>query len=160
MSYHKVILYPKGMICTVKKVIRFALFTLATALLLATAAGAFAAEVTVSNRLDIKLSITLAYFDQDSGELVTKGWWHVEPHGQTVITVNADESREIYYAAYNKDQFVDRSTRANAQIHRWASPRNFTYATDAEPDEDGAWMGKFYQANGTSIEVDGTPRGN
>ena len=148
------------MICTVKKVFRFALFTLTAVLLLAMAAGAFAAEVTVSNRLDVRLSITVAYFDQESGVLVTKGWWHVEPHGQTVIAVDADASREIYYAAYNKDQFVDRSTRTNAQIHRWASPRNFTYTTDAEPDVDGAWLGKFYQTNGTSIEVDGTPRGN
>ena len=143
-----------------KKITRFVLFTLTATLFFAMAAGAFAAEVTVANRLDIRLSITLAYYDQDSGELVTKGWWHVEPHGQTVITVNADESRGIHYAAYNKDQFVDRSTRTNAQIRRWASPRNFTYTTDAEPDEDGAWQGKFYQTNGTSIEVDGTPRGN
>ena len=142
-----------------KRITRLAL-TLAAAFLLAMATGAFAAEVTVTNELDVKLSVALAYYDQSSGELVTRGWWHVEPHGQTVIAVDADESRGLYYAAYNKDQFVDRSTRGNDRIMRWASPRNFTLAGGEEPDVDGAWQGKFYQANGTAINVNGTPRGN
>lgn len=143
-----------------RKSITFALCTLVVSLLFSMATGAFAADITVSNKLDTKLSITLAYYDKDSGALVTQGWWHVEPGGQTVIAVNADESRDIYYAAYNKDQFVDSSTRSNPQIRRWAGPRNFTYTTDAELTDEGVWQGRFYKVNGTSVNVDGRPRGN
>lgn len=134
--------------------------TIALTAVLVLAAMALASDVAVSNRLDTKLSITLSYYDADTGEIVTRGWWHVEPHGQIVISVNADESRGIYYAAYNKDQFVDTSTRQNEQIHRWASPRNFEAINDEEPTAPGTWRGKFYKVNGTSIEVNGTPRGN
>ena len=123
-----------------------------------TASMALAADITISNQRDIRLSIALSYYENASGTLVTRGWWHVEPGGQTVITVDADESRDIYYAAYNKDQFVDISTRQNPKIMRWASPRNFEYRTDDEPSDSGIWQGKFYRTNGTSINVDGLPR--
>ncbi|MCL1941405.1 MAG: DUF1036 domain-containing protein [Synergistaceae bacterium] len=117
-------------------------------------AAASAATFSFSNHVGIKISVTLTYFDADSGVLTTKGWWHVEPGGETAITVNADESRDVYYAAYNKNQYVDSVTRKNPQIRRWANPHNFTYTTDEEPYDVGAWHGRFYRIDGTSVSID------
>ena len=119
---------------------------------------AYAANVTFSNSLDLRVSITLTYFDADTGVMTTQGWWHVEPDSETVITVNADESREIYYAAYNKEPFIDSTTRGNPQVTRWASPRTFKFTTDEEPDDDelDAWQGRFYRINDRSVNIDET----
>ena len=142
-----------------KKTFKFALCALVASMLFAVAGAACAAEISVSNALDLRLSLTFAYYDRESGELTTKGWWYVEPHGQTVVTLDADESRGIYYAAYNKDQFVDTTTRENPQIFRWASYRNFTFTADTEPSDPDAWKGRFFKIDGTSINVDGKRRG-
>ena len=123
-------------------------------LVLTAASGAFATTISVTNGLDLRVSVTVTYVDADSGALVTRGWWRVEPDGEAAITVNADESRGIYYAAYNRDQYMDSSTKGNPQIRRWASPRTFTYATDAEPSGEGVWQGRFYKINGSSVNID------
>ncbi len=143
-----------------RKFVKRALPALTAALLVALATCAFAAEITVANGLDVRVSIAFAYYDADSGTFVTKGWWHAEPGAQTVVALDADESRDIFYAAYNKDQFVDSSTRGNPVVKRWTSPRNFTFATDEEPAGEGAWQGRFYKVNGSTLNIDGRPRGN
>jgi len=142
-----------------KKVTGFVCFALTAAFIFVCAAGAHAAEITFSNDLDVKINVTLTYFDNDSGELTTKGWWYVSPDTETTITVNANEPRGIYYAAYNKDQFVDASTRGNTKLTRWVSPRMFEY-TDAKPSDEGVWEGKFYKIGGSRVNIDAKPRGN
>jgi len=127
---------------------------LALAVLLFSAGAASAATITFSNELSIRVSVTVAYYDAGSGVLTTKGWWHVEPGGERTVTVNADASRGIYYAAYNRIQYVDSSTRKNPQIRRWASRRTFTYTNDAEPYDDDVWQGRFYRVNGQSVHID------
>ncbi|MDR1651143.1 MAG: DUF1036 domain-containing protein [Synergistaceae bacterium] len=141
-----------------KKITGLAGLALMAAIILASASGAYAAAITFTNELDLRLSIALAYYDNDLGTLVTKGWWHVEPDGDTTITINADESKDIYYAAYNKDQFIDSSTRGNPKITRWASPHNFTYTDDSEPSDEGVWEGRFYKIGGSTVSVDGRTR--
>ena len=138
-----------------KTALKFVCLVLAVLVFSATAASA--ANFTFSNDLDLRISITMAYYDADSGALTTRGWWHVEPDGETVVTVNADTSREVYYAAYNKVPYIDSATRGNPRIERWASPRMFTYASNAEPDEDGVWLGRFYKINGQSVNINGRP---
>jgi uncharacterized membrane protein len=125
-------------------------------LVLATAPGAYSATVDISNGLDVRVSVALTYAAGGNGELTTKGWWRVEPGGETTITVDADESRGIYYAAYNKIQFIDSSTLGNPEIRRWAGPHNFTYTTDEEPADEGVWEGRFYKINGSSVNIDST----
>jgi len=129
---------------------------LVLAVLIFSASAACAANIAFSNDLDIRVSITLTYFDADTGVMTTQGWWHVESDSETVVTVNADESREIYYAAYNKEPFIDSTTRANPQIIRWASPRTFKYTTDEEPTDDelDVWQGTFYRIDGGSVNID------
>ena len=133
---------------------KIACFVLAVLVFSATAACA--ANITFTNGLDIRMSITLTYFDTDTGAMTTQGWWHVEPGGETVVTVNADESRDIYYAAYNKEPFIDSSTRGNPQVTRWASPRTFKFVTDEEPDDDELdyWQGYFYRIDDGSVHID------
>jgi hypothetical protein len=96
----------------------------------------------------------MTYVDADSGVMTTKGWWYVEPGGETDITVDADESSDVYYAAYNKNQYFDSSIPGNPNIRRWASPRTFTYATNDEPDDSGVWLGTFYRINGKNVNID------
>ena len=133
--------------------IRFMCFTLAL-LVLSVATVACAATFTFSNGLDLRMSVTLTYFDRDLDALTTRGWWHVEPGGETVITVNADELRGVYYAAFNRVPFIDSSTRGNPQIVRWASPRTFAYTTDEEPFDYGAWQAHFYRIDGQIVHID------
>jgi len=135
-----------------KKAAKLACFVLVVLILTATAACA--ANITFSNSLNLRIAITMTYVDRDLGVLVTKGWWHVEPGGETVVSLNADESYDIYYAAYNKDQYFDSSTRSNPQIKRWANRRIFTYTTDEEPYDDDVWYGRFYRINGRSVNID------
>ena len=136
----------------VRKVSVFLL--LAVVLVFAAATAASSATFTFTNEFNVRIAITLTYTDADSGALTTRGWWHVEPGGRTAITVNADESRDVYYAAYNEVQFVDSSTLGNPQIRRWASRRTFRYATDAEPSDHDAWHGRFYRINGRAVNID------
>ena len=135
----------KKVVCFVSAVLVFSLFA---------ATAARAASFTFSNDLDIRMSITMTYVDADSGVMTTRGWWHVEPGGQTVVTVNADESRGVYYAAYNNGQFYDSGTRGNPQIRRWTNRRTFAYTTDERPHYDGVWQGIYYRINGRSVRID------
>jgi len=118
------------------------------------AATSHAANFTFSNSLNIKVAVTMAYVDANTGAMTTKGWWHIAPGGSTVIKVNANESSGVYYAAYNKSQYLDSSTRSNSQIRRWVNPRTFTYTTNAEPRDSGVWLGTFYKINGRSVNID------
>ena len=142
-----------------KRFLRLFVFVIAAFSVL-TSAVAFAADIKLSNNLDVKVSITLSYYEEDSGTLVTKGWWHVDPGSEKVISVNADTSKDMYYAAYNKVQFRDSSTSKNQQIRRWASPSNFTFSGEEEPDESSCWNGRFYKFEGDSINIDEAPYGN
>jgi uncharacterized membrane protein len=122
------------------------------------ALGADGAVITITNDMNTRLSVALTYVDYSSGALVTKGWWHVAPGGETSITVNADESRGIYFAAYNKDQYYDSSAKKNEQIMRWASRRTFTYSSDTRPDDESAWQGRFFKINGNAVNIDSKTR--
>lgn len=141
-----------------KRTIGLACMAVALACVFMCAGGAFAADVTFRNELDIRLSVTMTYVDKDSGQLTTKGWWYVEPGGSTVITVDSEEAGDIYYAAYNKDQFIDSSTLKGPKILRWASPRMFSY-TDEIPSDEGIWEGKFYKVPGPNVNIDSRPHG-
>ena len=123
-------------------------------LVLSVASAACAATFTFSNSLNQRAAIALTYVDASTGAMTTKGWWHVEPNGSTSITVNADESRGVYYAAYNDIQFLDSSMRGNPQIRRWASQHHFTYATDAQPNDATAWHGRFFRIDGNVVNID------
>jgi len=139
---------------------KFACFILVVLVFSAAAATtACAASFTFSNSFNIRISVTMAYVDARSGVMTTRGWWHVEPGGETVISVNADESRGVYYAAYNKNQYYDSS--AGTTLKRWASPRTFTYTGDETPYDDGVWYGTFYRISGRSVNIDSNtaPRG-
>ena len=128
---------------------------LVLAVLVFSATAACAANINFSNDLDIRISITLTYYDANTGALTTQGWWHVEPDSDTVITVNADESREIYYAAFNQIPYIDSTTRGNPTIERWAIPRRFTFTTDQEPyGEPDAWQGRFFRIDDRSVNID------
>ena len=133
---------------------KFALFQAVFVFSLFAATAACAASFTFSNSLGVRMSITMAYVDADSGVMTTKGWWHVEPGGETVITVNSDESSDVYYAAYNKGLYFDSSTRGNPKVMRWASPRTFTYTSDEKPYDDGVWYGTYYRIDGRSVHID------
>ena len=119
--------------------------------------AASAATFTFTNDLDLRIAITVTYYDANSGVLTTRGWWHVNPGGRTDVTVNADASRGVYYAAYNKEQFIDSSTRSNPQLRRWASYSTFTFTSDAEPLDHDVWRGRFYRVNGSSVNIDARP---
>ena len=141
-----------------KAAVKFVCFVLAV--LFFSAAGApvstaGAATFTFTNDLDIRVAVTVAYYDANSGALTTRGWWHVAPGGETAVTVNADTSRDVYYAAYNGVQFHDSETLRNPQIRRWASRRTFTYTTEElEPYGDEVWHGRFFRINGRSVNID------
>jgi len=135
-----------------KKFAFLSLTVLVLSLLAATIACA--ADFTFSNDLNLRMSITMVYVDADSGIMTTRGWWHVDPGGRTAITVNADESHGVYYAAYNKGQYFDSGTRENPQVMRWASPRTFTYTSDEKPYDDGVWYGTYHKINGFSVHID------
>ena len=116
---------------------------------------AFAAAVTVRNSLDKRLSVAFYYTDR-SGNEVTRGWWHVEPGGETDVTLNADESRPIYYAAFNKDLYADSSTIKGSQVRGWLSYKKFTWNADVEPDEPNSFESRFFKVPDSGVvDVDG-----
>ena len=134
------------------KTLKIYMFLLVAVLLFSTGT-ANATSVTFSNGLDVRVSITVAYFDADSGLLTTRGWWSAEPNGETVVTLNADAERGIYYAAFNRVPYVDSITRNSPQITRWVSPRTFVFTTDTAPLVEGAWEGRFFRTNGTFVYI-------
>jgi hypothetical protein len=128
----------------VKSVVKIAFLTLCAISMLVVAVSADAAAVTVRNSLDKKLSLAFFYTDKAGGE-VTKGWWYVEPGAETVVTLDADESKPVYYAAFNKDLYSDASTVKDAQVRGWLSYKVFTYDADVEPDDDEVFESRFFR---------------
>jgi hypothetical protein len=88
------------------------------------ASAASAASVTVSNALGHVVSLAFCYTDT-SGGTVTQGWWKVAPGGETTVKLNADSSKPIYYAAFNKNLFADSSTKNAPQTRGPLSYRTF-----------------------------------
>jgi hypothetical protein len=113
---------------------------------MASAVSAFALEITVSNNsgLGSQASVAFVYTDASTGSQTTKAWFKVPVGEVRSFELNADPGKPIYYAAYNKVQLLDSATRNEKTIVRWASPHNFTFTSDSEPDIDGSWQAKFY----------------
>jgi hypothetical protein len=144
-----------------KKTVKIAFLTLLTwCAALTLAAAADAATVTVRNSLDKKISLAFYYADKSSGGEVTKGWWYVEPGGETTVTLDADESKPIYYAAFNKDLYSDSSTVNSPQAKGWLSYKMFTYGADVEPADSEAFESKFFQCQASGeVNVNANSRG-
>jgi uncharacterized membrane protein len=143
----------------VRSVVKIAFLTLCAVSALAIAVPADAAAVTVRNSLDKKLSVAFLYTDAAGGE-VTKGWWYVEPGAEAVVTLDADESKPVYYAAFNKDLFSDASTVKDAQARGWLSYNMFTYDADVEPDDSDTFESKFFRSpDGGVIDINADSRG-
>jgi uncharacterized membrane protein len=142
-----------------KGIVKIVLLTLCVVSVLAVAASADAAAVTVRNSLDKKLSLAFFYTDKSGGE-VTKGWWYVEPGAETTVTLDADDSKPVYYAAFNKDLYSDASTVKEAQVRGWLSYKMFTFNADVEPDEDDAFESKFFRCPGDgAVDINADSRG-
>ena len=120
---------------------------------------AFAADVTVRNSLDKRLSLAFHYTDE-SGDAVIQGWWYVEPGGETVVTLSADESKPIYYAAFNKNLYADSSTIRGPQVEGWLYYKKFSWAADVDQDGPDTFESRFFQIpkNGV-VDVNGNSRG-
>ncbi|MDR0652517.1 MAG: DUF1036 domain-containing protein [Synergistaceae bacterium] len=143
----------------VKSVVKIAFLALCAISVLAVAVSADAAAVTVRNSLDKKLSLAFYYTDK-SGSEVTKGWWHVEPGAETTVTLDADDSKPIYYAAFNKDLYSDASTAKDAQVRGWLSYKMFTFNADVEPDGADAFESRFFKCPaGGAVNVNADSRG-
>jgi uncharacterized membrane protein len=123
------------------------------------AVSADAASVTVRNSLDKKLSLAFFYTDKSGGE-VTKGWWYVEPGAEAVVTLDADDSKPVYYAAFNKDLYSDASTAKEAQVRGWLSYKMFTFDADVEPDDADVFESKFFRCpEGGAVDINADSRG-
>jgi hypothetical protein len=123
------------------------------------ATPADAAAVTVRNSLDKKLSLAFFYTDKSGGE-VTKGWWYVEPGAETTVTLDADDSKPVYYAAFNKDLYSDASTVKETQVRGWLSYKMFTFTADVEPDADDAFESRFFRCPGDgAVDINADSRG-
>jgi hypothetical protein len=133
--------------------------TLCAVSILTVAVSADAASVTVRNSLGKKLSLAFYYTDQSGGE-VTKGWWYIEPGAETTVTLNADDSKPIYYAAFNKDLYSDASTVKDAPVKGWLSYKMFTFDADVEPDAGDTFESKFFRSpeNGV-VDINADSRG-
>lgn len=127
-------------------------------LLTLAASGATAAEVAVSNSVGIRLSLTFAYTDETTGVMVTRGWWHVEPGQTLTVDLPAKSSHPIYMAAFNKDQYIDRTNRTE-HVVRWASSRRFVFSSDDDtmPDGESVWQAKYYRVPGNRVDINGRP---
>ena len=143
----------------VKSTVKVACLTLCVMSVLAVALSADASTVTVRNSLDKKLSLAFFYTDKSGGE-VTKGWWYVEPGAETTVTLNADDSKPVYYAAFNKDLYSDASTAKSPQVRGWLSYKMFTYDTDVEPDEADVFESRFFRCpEDGSVDINADSRG-
>jgi uncharacterized membrane protein len=144
-----------------KKIAKIAFLTLLT-WCAAFALTADAATVTVRNSLDKRISIAFYYTDKSSGGDVTKGWWFVEPGGETRVTLDADESKPIYYAAFNKDLYADSSTVKSPQVKGWLSYKMFTHDTNinVDPAVSEVFESKFFKCpESGEVNVNANSRG-
>ncbi|MDR1133315.1 MAG: DUF1036 domain-containing protein [Synergistaceae bacterium] len=144
----------------VKSIVKIAFLTLFVVSALTVAVSAEASTVTVRNSLDKKLSLAFCYTDKTSGSEVTKGWWYIEPGAETAVTLDADESKPVYYAAFNKDLYSDASTVKDAQVKSWLSYKMFTYDADVEPADTDVFESKFFRCpeDGT-VDINADSRG-
>ncbi|MDR1137094.1 MAG: DUF1036 domain-containing protein [Synergistaceae bacterium] len=143
-----------------KNITKITFLALCAIYVLITAVPADALTVTVRNSLDKKLSLAFYYTDKTSGGETTKGWWYVEPGGETKVTLDADESSPVYYAAFNKDLYSDSSTAKNARVNGWLSYKMFTYDANAEPADSDAFESKFFRCpEGGVIDVNADSQG-
>ena len=144
----------------IKSIAKLIFITLLAVSAIAVAISADAATVTVRNSLDKKISLAFYYTDDASGGEVTKGWWYVEPGGETTVTLNADGSNPIYYAAFNKDLYSDSSTVKEVQVKGWLSYKMFTYGANAEPSDSEVFESKFFKCpeNGV-VNINADSRG-
>jgi hypothetical protein len=112
--------------------------------------------------VDTGVSVAFSYTDAATGRVTTGGWFKVQAGETASFEINADEAGEIYAAAFNKDQFSDRSARRTNPVTRWCSSRNFKWEGESEPGADGAWSAKFYPAgregNNRVVRVDTAQR--
>jgi hypothetical protein len=142
-----------------KKISRIVFLTLLT-WCAAFALTADAATVTVRNSLDKKISLAFYYADKSSGGEVTKGWWYVEPGDETTVTLDADESKPIYYAAFNKDLYSDSSTVSSPQVKGWLSYKMFTYDAGVAPADAEVFESKFFRCpESGEVNVNANSRG-
>lgn len=114
------------------------------------ATSALAADVKITNNAGTRLAVAVAYTDASSGVMVTEGWRHVDSGATLTITVPADESKTIYYAAYNDSQYYGPSRKG--AIRRWMSSHHFKYATDSDPqptNDPTVWQGKMFPVEGS-----------
>jgi uncharacterized membrane protein len=144
----------------IKNIMKTAFLALCAMFAVTIAASADAAVITVRNSLDKKISVAFYYTDKTSGSEVTKGWWYVEPGGETAVTLDADESKPVYYAAFNKDLYSDSSTVKSAQVKGWLSYKMFTYDANAEPTDSDVFESRFFRCpeNGT-VDINADSRG-
>jgi hypothetical protein len=127
--------------------------------ILTVAVPADAATVTVRNSLDKRLSLAFYYTDNTGGD-VTQGWWYVGPGGKTTVTLDADDSKPVYYAAFNKELYSDSSTVKDAQVRGVLSYKKFTYGADVEPSDAEVFESKFFKCpeNGV-VNINADSRG-
>ena len=143
----------------VKSAVKAACLMLCVMSALAVAVSADAATVTVRNSLDKKLSLAFYYTDT-AGDEVTKGWWYVEPGEETAVTLDADDSKPVYYAAFSKDLYSAASTVKDAQVRGWLSYKMFTFDADVEPDVADAFESRFFKCpEDGSVDIDADSRG-
>jgi hypothetical protein len=136
----------------------FVMFVLTLCALSLSAPAALAVDVTVGNSLDARLSLAFLYTDA-SGAEVTQGWWYVEPGSDTTVTLNADETKPIYYAAFNKGLYADSSTVKEPQARGWLSYGKFVWQVGSEPGP-GAFESRFFKVpESGAVNVDGNSRG-
>jgi hypothetical protein len=122
-------------------------------------ASADAATVTVRNSLDKKLSLAFYYTDKAGGD-VTKGWWYVSPGGETTVTLDADDSKPVYYAAFNKDLYSDSSTVKDPQVSGLLSYKMFTHDADVEPSDTEVFESRFFRCPEDGVvNIDADSRG-
>jgi hypothetical protein len=137
----------------------FVMFVLTLCALSLSAPAALAVDVTVGNSLAVRLSLAFFYTDA-SGAEVTQGWWHVAPGSDTTVTLNADETKPIYYAAFNKKLYADSSTVKNPQVRGWLSYSKFVWQVGSEPGEPNAFESRFFKVpESGAVNVDGNSRG-
>jgi uncharacterized membrane protein len=136
----------------------FVVFVLTLCALSLSSTAALAVDVTVSNALDIRVSLAFCYTDA-SGAEVTQGWWRVAPGGNTTVTLNADAAKPVYYAAFNKDLYADLSTVKNPQVRGWLSYNKFVWQVGSEPVQDGFESRFFKVPESGAVNVDGNWRG-
>ena len=111
------------------------LISTALLLLALTAAGAYAAEIIVTNNVGTEVNMTFFYLDKTSGLWTTKGWFKVGSGTDRTIRLSAiDESKGVYYACFKGNtSYLDSSTLERERINRWISDEAFEFDFKEKP---------------------------